>query len=86
VIGAETREVEPLGDEPFGRLTGGDARRLRNELGEGKLIGEMSFVTDEKPNADVVALEPTRFSTWCEAKLRSALQGSTARMSRSSFE
>ena len=53
------------------------------ELGEGKLIGEMSFVTDEKPNADVVAVERTRFDRQKasrrvprrELDLRSALQG-----------
>src|SRR5262249_11558477 len=33
-------------------------------LREGQLVGEMSFLTGEAPNADVFAVEPTRYVSW----------------------
>jgi CRP-like cAMP-binding protein len=43
------------------------------ELREGQLVGEMSFLTGEFPNADVVAAEPTRLVSWPKANLREFL-------------
>jgi len=44
------------------------------KLREGQLVGEMSFLTGESPNADVVVLEPTRFVSWPKAELRKFLE------------
>src|SRR5262249_37036280 len=43
------------------------------ELGAGKFIGEMSFLTGDKPNADVIAVEGTRLLVWPKPKLRKFL-------------
>jgi CRP-like cAMP-binding protein len=43
------------------------------ELRAGCLVGEMSFLTGKAPNADVVAMEPTRTVTWQEDILRKLL-------------
>jgi CRP-like cAMP-binding protein len=44
-------------------------------LGEGKFIGEMSFITGEAPSADVVALEETRYVAWPKQELTEFLAG-----------
>jgi hypothetical protein len=44
-----------------------------SELRAGCLVGEMSFVTGQTPNADVVALEPTRTVAWRDEVLRQLL-------------
>ena len=44
------------------------------KLREGHLVGEMSFLTGEAPNADVVVLEPTRVVSWPKADLRKFLE------------
>ena len=46
------------------------------ELRPGCFIGEMSFMTGDKPNADVVALEKTRLASWRQKDLRDLLSGS----------
>ena len=46
------------------------------ELRPGCFIGEMSFMTGDKPNADVVSLEPTRFASWRQKDLHDLLSGS----------
>jgi CRP-like cAMP-binding protein len=43
------------------------------ELGEGRFVGEMSFLTGEAPAADVEALAPTRLVTWPTASLKDFL-------------
>lgn len=43
------------------------------ELGEGRFVGEMSFITGEAPTADVVALDPIRYVSWPKAELRAFL-------------
>jgi hypothetical protein len=43
-------------------------------LTDGQFVGEMSFLTDQHPSADVVAVEPTRYVWWPKAELRKALQ------------
>jgi hypothetical protein len=43
------------------------------ELRAGCLVGEMSFITGKAPNADVVAMEPTRIVTWQDDILRRLL-------------
>ncbi len=48
------------------------------QLGEGKFIGEMSFITGEPPSADVVALEETRYVTWPKEELKKFLAGNPA--------
>ena len=47
--------------------------RTITSLGEGKFIGEMSFVTGDKPTADVVAVEPTRVLAWQKDRLKTFL-------------
>jgi CRP-like cAMP-binding protein len=47
--------------------------RAVTSLGEGKFIGEMSFLTGDKPTADVVAVEPTRVLAWQKEKLNKFL-------------
>ena len=49
------------------------------ELRAGCLVGEMSFVTGKPPNADVVAMEPTRTASWRDDALRKLL-GSNAEL------
>ncbi|HEY1958293.1 MAG TPA: cyclic nucleotide-binding domain-containing protein [Polyangiaceae bacterium] len=44
------------------------------ELRPGCFVGEMSFMTGERPNADVVAIEPTRLVTWPQKDLRALLE------------
>jgi hypothetical protein len=44
-----------------------------SELRAGCLVGEMTFLTGKAPNADVVALEPTRTVTWQDDVLRKLL-------------
>jgi CRP-like cAMP-binding protein len=56
-------------------LTDGRARvevdgRPLAELHPGCFLGELSFVTGDAPNADVVALEPTRTVSWQDDALR----------------
>jgi hypothetical protein len=48
------------------------------ELRPGCFAGEMSFVSGEKPNADVVALEPTTVVSWPHRKLRAVLDANAA--------
>lgn len=43
------------------------------ELWAGCFVGEMSFVTGQIPNADVVAMEPTRTVSWRDEVLRKLL-------------
>jgi CRP-like cAMP-binding protein len=43
------------------------------ELHAGCLIGEMSFITGQAPNADVIATEPTRTVSWQDEVLRKLL-------------
>ena len=43
------------------------------ELGEGRFIGEMSFISGEKPTADVVTLYRARYVAWPKAELRKVL-------------
>jgi hypothetical protein len=47
------------------------------ELRPGCFVGEMSFMTGECPNADVVAMESTRLVSWRQAELRKLLEGNT---------
>jgi CRP-like cAMP-binding protein len=47
--------------------------RTITSLGEGKFIGEMSFLTGDKPTADVVAVEPTRVLAWQKNTLKTFL-------------
>jgi hypothetical protein len=44
------------------------------ELEDGQFIGEMSFLTGEAPNADVVTLEATRYVSWPQDELRRVLK------------
>lgn len=44
------------------------------ELGEGKFVGEMSFLTGLNPNADVVTLAPTRLVSWSKVELKAFLE------------
>ncbi len=59
-------------------LASGGPRRSRwQDLGRaprGLLVGEMSFVTGQAPNADVVAMEPTRTVSWQGEVLRKLLE------------
>jgi hypothetical protein len=43
------------------------------ELGEGRFVGEMSFLTGEAPGADVEALAPMRLVTWPTPDLKELL-------------
>ena len=43
------------------------------ELGEGRFVGEMSFITGEAPTADVVALDAVRYVSWPKAELKAFL-------------
>jgi CRP-like cAMP-binding protein len=43
------------------------------ELGEGRFVGEMSFITGEAPTADVVALDASRYVSWPRAELKTFL-------------
>jgi hypothetical protein len=45
------------------------------ELGPGRFVGEMSFLTGAAPNADVVAIDPVRTASWKQTELRAALRG-----------
>ncbi len=44
------------------------------ELGPGRFVGEMSFLTGAAPNADVVAIDPVRTASWKQTELRAALR------------
>jgi CRP-like cAMP-binding protein len=46
------------------------------ELRAGCLVGEMSFLTGKAPNADVVAMEPTRAVSWKDEALKKLLDRS----------
>jgi hypothetical protein len=48
------------------------------ELRPGCFAGEMSFVSGDKPNADVVAIEPTTLVSWPHGKLRAILDANAA--------
>jgi Popeye-like protein len=72
--------VEP--DRPLDRLivlTGGSANveiagaRVAS-LGEGRFVGEMSWLTGDVPRARVVAIQDVRAVSWPSAKLRSFLE------------
>ncbi|HEY8039662.1 MAG TPA: cyclic nucleotide-binding domain-containing protein [Polyangiaceae bacterium] len=39
------------------------------ELGQGRFVGEMSFITGEPPTADVVAIDAIRYVAWPKAPL-----------------
>lgn len=43
------------------------------ELGEGRFVGEMSFITGEPPTADVVVVDSIRYVSWPKAELRTFL-------------
>ena len=43
------------------------------ELGEGRFVGEMSFITGEAPTADVVAVEAVRYVSWPKNELNAFL-------------
>jgi CRP-like cAMP-binding protein len=43
------------------------------DLRPGCFVGEMSFLTGQTPNADVVATEPTRLVTWPQSELKAFL-------------
>ena len=43
------------------------------ELGEGRFVGEMSFITGDAPTADVVAIDAVRYVSWPMAELRAFL-------------
>jgi hypothetical protein len=43
------------------------------DLRAGSLVGEMSYVTGQAPNADVIAIEPTRTLSWRDEVLRKVL-------------
>jgi hypothetical protein len=45
------------------------------ELRPGCFVGEMSYLTGQTPNADVVATEPTRLVTWPQSELKTFLSG-----------
>ncbi len=49
-----------------------DGRTLA-ELHAGCMVGEMTFVTGQAPDADVVAMEPTRTVSWQDEVLRRLL-------------
>jgi hypothetical protein len=44
------------------------------ELGEGRFVGEMSFLTGQAPGADVKTVTATKLVTWPHAELRSFLE------------
>jgi CRP-like cAMP-binding protein len=50
-----------------------DQERLLCSLGAGQFVGEMAYLTDEHPAADVLATETVRVFTWPSAKLRTFL-------------
>jgi hypothetical protein len=54
------------------------------QLRPGQLVGEMSFLTGQAPNADVVTNEPTRYVCWPKRELRAFLD--TNRELRSAFQ
>jgi hypothetical protein len=43
------------------------------ELGPGRFVGEMSYLTGSAPNADVIAVETTRVACWPQKELRAFL-------------
>jgi hypothetical protein len=45
------------------------------ELRPGQFVGEMSFLTGDHPNADVVTLEASRVVSWPTRALRTLLEG-----------
>jgi hypothetical protein len=63
VIGSGRVRVELEGTSPI-------------ELRPGSFVGEMSFLGGGAPNADVVALGPTRLLSWLQKDLREVLAGS----------
>jgi hypothetical protein len=46
------------------------------ELRPGCFVGEMSFMTGDRPNANVLAVEPLRTVSWSQKALRDLLAGS----------
>jgi hypothetical protein len=50
----------------------GDRRLV--ELKEGQFVGEMSFLSGERPTVDVVAKQGARFVSWSKAPLRAFLE------------
>jgi hypothetical protein len=48
------------------------------ELGAGQFVGEMSFLTNQAPTADVVAIEPTRYVAWPKRDLSHFLETNPA--------
>lgn len=43
------------------------------ELGEGRFVGEMSFITGDAPTADVVAVDAVRYVSWPKKELNAFL-------------
>jgi hypothetical protein len=43
------------------------------ELGEGRFVGEMSFISGEAPTADVVAIDAIRYVSWPKTELKTFL-------------
>ncbi|HEY5242764.1 MAG TPA: cyclic nucleotide-binding domain-containing protein [Polyangiaceae bacterium] len=43
------------------------------ELGEGRFVGEMSFITGEAPTVDVVAIDAIRYVSWPKTELKTFL-------------
>jgi hypothetical protein len=70
--------------EPLDRMMVIASGRVRVELTDGPaldlrpgcFVGEMSFITGNRPNADVIACEPTRIASWSQKELRTLLEGS----------
>jgi hypothetical protein len=56
-----------------GRVAVRSGGETRAELGPGRFVGEMSFLTGEPASADVVALEPCRYLALPAAPLRGFL-------------
>lgn len=71
------RAGEPLG-ELFAIVSGAVVVEIEGRevsaLGAGSLVGEMSFLTDATPRADVRAREPLRCVAWDKARLRAHLE------------
>ncbi len=52
--------------------------RKAARLGDGQLVGEMSFITGQPASATVTALEPTRYLAWPKESLRKLLHRNPA--------
>lgn len=55
------------------RVDVGAAAAALVELGPGRFVGEMSYLTGSAPSADVVAVEATRVACWAQRELRDFL-------------